>query len=283
MIDFKPDPSSIDPSAPTIETAEGPKPSGVTDGDAYFAGTYDGGLGVREFGTTKRKHYYDSLLASVSWPDDGGGITTMGPVDAAQLALWRLIGRATWQSKPLLELARGPVPPQLAVHTLKQVYFDWPVWDGRDIPINVALITSPEEARWDPGARTSLLLDRTIDVFGPGTMIRHLGEWEVPLRLIAWFAHQDIRRGFQARIGSLLAAGRARETWHRVVVVPEYFDRDVTLMMETIGRPDSGEQAQANRWPLEISLTAAVEQVELVRVPGYIADASPGLEVDGLG
>ena len=282
MIEIKPDPTSILVGTQTIETDQGPKPSGVLDEDAYVAGTFETGGGARSFGPLDLKHYYNDLLASASWPDDGGGIATMGPVDAAQLALCHLIARATWQSRPLAGLGEAPAQPHLTVHRLERIYFDWPRWDGRDIPVSQALITSPEEARWEPGARTSMLLDSTIDVFGPGTMLRHLGEWEVPLRMIVWFAHQDMRRGFQARISSLLAAERSRETWHRIVVVPEYFNRDVTLMLQTVARPDTGEQAQANRWPIEFSLMAAVEHVELVRVPGYIEHASAGAEVDGL-
>jgi hypothetical protein len=280
-IEIKPDPSSIRPDVTTIETDDGPKPSGVPDSEAYFAGTFDTGLGTTSFGPTDLKHYYNNLLASVSWPDDGVGITTMSPTDAAQMALVHLIARMTWQTKRLTSLASGEQSPDLTVHRLERIWLDWPRWDGRDIPTNQALITSPSEATWDPGARSSLLLDNTIGVFGEGTMIRHLGEWEVPLQLIVWFAHKDMRRGFHARIVSLLAAERARETWHRIVTVPEYFDRDVTLMMSTASRPDSPEQAQANRWPLEITLTAAVEHVELVRVPGYLDAQRPSAVVDG--
>jgi hypothetical protein len=52
------------------------------------------------------------------------------------------------------------------------------------------------------------------------------------------------------------------------------------MMGESL-RPDDGTQAQANRWPLEISMTAEVTQVELVRIPGYVSAVSASVEVDG--
>lgn len=252
--------------------------------EAFTGATFETGLGTRGFGPFDHKHYYNDWLRSESWPEGGGGITTMSVTDAAQLALWHLIRRMTWTTRDLRAIADGDAAPHLVQHKLERAYFDWPEWDSPEIPVHNALIAAPDETTWEPGAqREALLLDNTVDVYAPGSMVRHLGEVEVPLQLIVWFAHKDSRRGFSARFERLAAAELARETWHRQVVVPEYFDRSVTLMLRGFQRPDSPEAVQANRWPYQATLTAVVEMVELVRVPGYVEQVQAGVEVDGLG
>lgn len=282
-IEITPDRGSLVPGTPTIDTPDGPQPT-VPDEQAYTGGTFDAGLGVRSFGPLDHKHYYDEFLRSESWPEGGGGITTMSTSDAAQLALYHLIRKMTWTSKDLRAIADGDASPHLTVHQIEKVWFDWPRWDAPDIPVHNAVITTPDEVPWEPGAqRVALLLDETENVYARGTVVRHLGEVEVPVQLIVWFAHPDMRRGFQARFERWAAAETARENWHRIVTVPEYFDRQVTLMLRSYSRPDDPVAVQANRWPFVANLTAVVEMVELVRVPGYIDEVSVGLEVDGLG
>jgi hypothetical protein len=287
-IEQRPDPSSIRTGVPIVQSPSGkPLPSGVLDTDAYEAAINQAGDGVEATGPLGQLHYYDDLLRSESWPDEGGGITTMHPRDAAMLALGYLVRRMRWQSKDLRTIGGGsdeaPRPPAIVIHQLERIHFDWPEWSSTDIPVANALITSPEPARWnaDESVRSSYLITKTANVFAPGTVLRYLGEFEIPLKLIVWFAHKDQRRGFDARIGSLLAAERTSEAWHRRVIVPEYFGQEVKLMMGESLRPDDSAQAQANRWPLEISMTAEVTQVELVRIPGYVSAVSASVEVDG--
>lgn len=287
-IEQTPDPSSIKPDVPIIQTPSGPKPAGVADADAYFAATLEAGDGVQTLGPIGQKHYYDNLLRSESWPEDGGGITTMHPRDAAMMGLYHLIRGMKWQSKDLRtiggEVGEAPGSPTLTVHKLKRIELDWPAWDTQDIPIDFALISTPDEARWnvDEAVRTSFLIDSSVDVFGPGTMLRYLGEYEVALRLIVWFGHKDIRRGFEARIAALLAAERTHEIWHRRVRVPEYFGAEVRLVIQGSSRLDGPDTSQPNRWPLEVSIVADVAQLELVRIPGYTTDIALDTEVDGL-
>jgi hypothetical protein len=286
-IEQVPDPSSITPGAAIVQTPSGPKPACLPDDDAYFAAQLDAGDGVKAFGPIGQKHYYANLLQSESWPEDGSGISTMHPVDAAIMALFHLVRRMEWRTISMLAMGgednEAPRSPAMTRHKLGRVILDWPEWDASDIPVDHAVIMSPEDVRWDPGARSSRLLQNTINVFGEGTMLRHLGEWpDVSLKLVVWFGHKDIRRGFDSRLSSVLAADRTRETWHRTVIVPEYFNRDVKLMMVGRIRPDSPEQAKMNRWPIEYTINAAVEQVELVRVPGYVGKVQVDVETNGL-
>ena len=287
-IEQTPDPASICPGVPIIQTTSGPRPAGVPDEDAYFAATLEAGDGVQTLGPIGQKHYYDNLLRSESWPEGGGGITTMHPRDAAMLGLAHLIEGMSWQSKDMRMISGGigvaPSSPALTVHKLGKCSFDWPEWDSTDIPVNRALITTPDEARWnvDEAVRSSFLMEGSENVYGPGTMLRYLGEYEIPLRLIAWFGHKDIRRGFEARLAAMLAAERTHEIWHRRVRVPEYFGADVRLVNQSSSRPDGQDTAQANRWPLEVSIVADVAQLELVRIPGYTIGVALETEIDGL-
>jgi len=287
-IEQTPDPSSIKPGVPIIQTPSGPRPAGVLDEDAYFAATLEAGDGVRTRGPIGQKHYYDKLLRSESWPEDGGGITTMHPRDAAMMGLFHLLRGMRWQSKDLRTIGgavdQPPNSPVLTVHQLKRIELDWPQWDAKDIPIDMALITTPDEARWnvDEAVRSSFLIEGSKNVYGPETMLRYLGEYEIGLRVIAWFGQKDIRRGFEARLAAMLAAERTHEIWHRRVRVPEYFGAEVRLVIQSSARPDQADTAQANRWPLEFSIMADVAQLELVRIPGYTTGVALDTEVDGL-
>ena len=48
------------------------------------------------------------------------------------------------------------------------------------------------------------------------------------------------------------------------MVVPQYFGRQVALTLVRARFPESGAAAQANRWPLQLSIEASLEELMLV-------------------
>lgn len=288
------DPTSIRPDIPITMTPAGPRPSGVPDADAYFAAITNSGDGVESIGPVGLRHYYDELIRSVSWSEDCAGVTTMHPRDACMLALYKLIANMKWRTISLAALVsqapgdnEPPRPPAMTQHKLETVRLDHPDWDDTDIPVGNALISAPDEIMWTPSpdgfVRQPYLVDGTEDVFGEGTMLRYLGEYtDVPMRLVLWFAHKDIRRGFEARFCALLAAERKADQFHRRVIVPEYFGREATLRLVSSSKPDDPTSAQAQRWPFVATISAEIEQVELVQIPGRVVKVQTGLQVDGV-
>lgn len=272
-------------------TPTGPRPEGVVDSDAYFAAQLKIG-NVEAFGPADLRNYYAQLIESESWPDDGTGITTLHPRDVAMLAVARLLQGMRWTSWDMREILDGngkPGPPRHQKHKLEKIVLDWPEWDSTSVPIDTALVVAPDECDPDPAAQTTFFIDgsaapeNTVDMFAPGTVLRYLGGYDIPIRVIIWSGHKDIRRGLESRLTALLAARRENEFVNRVVTVPEYFMRDVTIRLGPSSRPDTLESATANKWPLEVAMTAEVEHVELVRIPGWIETVDHGVEVGGLG
>lgn len=272
------EPSSIADDVPIIDTPSGPKPSGVPDADAYFAKVIPAGDGATTVVGTNQVHLYDERLASVSWPAGGGGATTIHPRDAAMLGMYSLLADMTWQSWDLAAIAEGRGQPNLTVHKLEEIVLDWPEWDATEIPVGRALVTSLDDAVWESGSRNPFLIEKSANVYGPGTVLRYLGEVQANLIVMIMCAHKDLRRGLEARLTAMLAAERVNDRYGRRVVVPGYFGREVVFRLRSSSRPDGVALAGGGRWPLEVVVAAEVEQVELIRMPGLVQGTAVDVE-----
>jgi hypothetical protein len=289
----RPNPSSLRPNVPRIQTPAGPKPVGLADALAYVADQVAAQDRVQQLASPNPINTYDEPIASLSWPDDSPGFVTLHPRDAAMLAVASLLRTMKWHSRELGELVKDPArPPVLMQHKMAEVRLEWPDWDSPEIPVDKAVVSAAGPAQWDPASRQPYLIDETLGVFDhlaglssdrPMTVLRYLGEYQIPITVFAWFAHRDHRRGFEARLCAMLAASRIDDVFSRRVVVPQYFDQEARISLGESSRPDDAASAAANRWPIEVSMTIEVAQVELVLAPGISLEPVAEVEINGLG
>lgn len=289
----RPDPSSLRPDVPRIQTPAGPRPVSLEDRLAYVAEQAAAGDRVQQLVSPNPINTYADPIASLSWPDGAPGLVTLHPRDAAMLAVASLLRTMKWNSRELGELVKDPErPPVLTQYKLEKVRLEWPDWDSPDIPVDTALVNAGEAATWEPASRQPYHVEGTLGVFDrlagiecerPATVLRYLGEYQVPVRVFAWFANRDIRRGFEARLCSMLAASRIDDVFSRRVIVPQYFDQEARIQLGESTRPDDAASAAANRWPLEVAMTVEVAQVELVLAPGVLMRPVAEVEINGLG
>jgi hypothetical protein len=184
-----------------------------------------------------------------------------------------------WFSFDFEELANsGATRARKTPHKLDRIFYDWPDAQKESQPSPSALITSPDRATYGASGFRARLLEDTADRFRKDTMLRYLGEQEIPLLLVFWCAHKDQRRGLEAKVGQLLAAERHTDSMGRRIVVPEYFSRTIRYTMIDSERPDAQDSARSNEWSLGFSITAEVPHVELVWSPGTVEDAAFGVE-----
>ncbi len=291
--DRRPDPSSLRREVRRVQTPAGPKPVSTPDALAYFADQAQVGDRSAQLVSPNPINTYAAPLPSLSWPDDSPGLITLHPRDAAMLAVASLLATMRWNSRDLGQLVGDPTkPPVITQHKLDKVRLEWPDWDAADIPVDSALVNAGGSAPWDPAERHPRLIPSTLGVFDhlaglssdkPLTVLRYIGEYQVPVSVFAWFAHRDIRRGFEARLCAMMAASRIDDVFSRRVIVPQYFDREARISLGESLRPDDAASAAANRWPLEVQLSVELEHVELVLAPGITLQPVAEVEINGLG
>lgn len=272
------DPETLRPGVPTTLTPSGPKPVGVADSEAYFARIVQNTDGTLTRASLATGSTYTSPLESASHPRAGEPILTLAPRDAAMLGLWQLIKDLTWYSYDLRAVASGNDRVHTTRSQFRDVVFDWPEWSKTDAPTGIALINSVETAGFDMAGFNPRLLEETADIYADGTVLRYLGEQRIPLSIWSWCAHKDQRRGLEAALLERLAVEQNSDLPGRRVLVPEYFNRPVLYQLTGTTRPDSPDGAGANEWVLQIELTAEIDHVQLVRIPGYFEGGKVDVE-----
>ena len=263
------DPESIRPGVPTIGSP--PTPSGVAPDDAYavkiLRSEATGTDTLAGVGSISR---HENELREVQ------DILTLTPRDAAKVGLYRLIRGLQWRAFDLQKVVDGDPKIFIQRFGFDRIFLDWADWLKEEMPAQAAVVTSPDDSQWDSAGLSPYLIEESLDVFMPDTLLRYLGEFTIPLMMITVSAHKDQRRGLEDALVKVLAAEPHDDRGGRRVIVPEYFSREIRFMLESTARPDTSLGAHSNQWPLEISVSATVEQVVLVHSPGTVA----GVEFD---
>ncbi len=274
------DPDSLRPGVATA--GQPPVPASALPEDAYEVEVLRTVAdGTRMLTSSRALGRYPAEIQSLSFPDSGAPVLTLSPRDAAMLGLYRLIDQLRWQSYDFEALAGGDSTVRVNSHRLKRVFLDWPDEQKESMPTGSALITSPERASYEtPTGFRARLLPETLDRFAPRTLLRYLGEVQVPIMLIMWCAHKDHRRGLEAKIGQVLAAERHTDDAGRRIIIPEYFSRVARYTLADTERPDSAGGARGHEWIVSCTINVEIPQVELVRSPGLVEGTEIAVEAD---
>ncbi len=188
----------------------------------------------------------------------------MGSLLAAQVALMRVVKAIEVHvgSFERLIVERGDYGPTKPIR-INNITLDMPTADEEIQPLNATIIERADQI-YDEDHRPY------IRETWRGYPLRVLSKSRCSLGLVAWFGHKNDRRAFRTALARALLAEPMSERGSRVVVVPEYFDQTVRLVLDALGNGDEQGNPQANHWPLQATITAHVDEVEAVGMPATI-------------
>lgn len=179
---------------------------------------------------------------------------------AAQIALARLLQSIVFhvrsEEKWIVEGKDGGAVRQLRLNT---VTIDSPDVDTEIEPLSAAIIERQPQV-FDENYRPQIMR-RTWN----GHSLRQLSETTCYLGIAAWFAHKGERRSFRAAVQRALLAEPLSTRGGRMIVVPEYFEAQVRLMLDNAQNVDSGPQS--NHWTLQLAVQAYVPEIEAIGSP----------------
>jgi len=211
-------------------------------------------------------------------PSDIAVLPTMTPmglerhldtIAALQIACYRiLMGMEIYQFD--LEALLATQDLQGRKLELQRVFFDHPRNEDELDPMPSATILQSGDESYQYQARDTQILEETVDVYAPETVLRKLATAQVMLDLVIWSAHKEERRAIKAAIQRSFLAEPDDLRPGRRIVVPEYYDRVARLDLQNCNYPDSQDSAQANQWILQARFAADVDVVLLVKRPSYL-------------
>lgn len=185
-----------------------------------------------------------------------------------QLALARALQGMTPSTSLNLEaLLANSADVQVRDFTLRTIIFDHPRQED-ELVIPLATIRAEARVVYDHQDLQPVLLEETLHVFAPDTLLRKLATGTVVLVVVALFAHKEEARGFEATMEREFLAEPADDRGGRRIVIPEYYNRSARFDLIDCDRPD--EDPQGNKWEVLCRLRTELDRVALVRSPGEI-------------
>lgn len=189
---------------------------------------------------------------------------------AIQLGMWMVLDSLTFTTADRAALVEG----RLETNTLRfeRVFLDWPDTEDDQVPVPSAAImaTGPQEIQYSTPLHGQQLIEDTVDVYRPGTVLRHLGELSATLEVVVWLMHKDERAAVRRGLVEAFAAEPDDERSGRRVNVPWYFDRPARLFLQSIEYQDNADQARSKIWPLVARFAADIQVVRLVAAPATL-------------
>lgn len=229
-------------------------------------------------GNQKRRPFPATSMTYLGTLTDVAPELRFDAVSICQLAIYRVLGGIVMHRTNFeAYVATGDI--QTASFQFRRLIFDWPRDEEQIKPMPSAAIVAAGEVEYaNPDLGTDLLED-TVDVYREGSVLRRLSH--ATMRLVAHmlFAHKEERRAAHSAIERELLAEPDDDEGHRKVVIPEYYDRTVRMMLRSLARPDGADEAKTNTWELQAAFDCEVEVVKLVTDPGRIQQPILGAQV----
>jgi hypothetical protein len=163
----------------------------------------------------------------------------------------------------------------------QRVFLDWPDTEDDRIPAPSATIMAPSGVSLNlPGPLSGQqLLEGTLDVYAPGTVLRKLGETACTIEVVVVVSHKDERSAVRRGLIEAFMAEPDEERSGRRVLVAEYFGRLARFDLRAIDYPDNPTDAQQKQWAVSAKFDADIEVVKLVATPGMLRPTSVAVEV----
>jgi hypothetical protein len=209
--------------------------------------------------TTQVRMPNDDRLVRVAPPDvDADPRHAINGLFAAQIAVADLLSGLTVHIGDSQALAEsGKASPVKSVR-LTKVIFDYPAALAEIEPLAACVFEESEQV-FDEEHRPYVLNAKYSD----DHQLVRLSFSTCHLAVEAWCSHKDDRRPMRTAMQRALLKEPLLERGDRQIVVPQYYDRSVRLVLTRAFYPDNPDAAQAGRFPLRLSLEAHVEEVML--------------------
>lgn len=209
--------------------------------------------------TTKVRMPDDDRLVRVTPPDiDAGPSHAINGLFAAQIAVADLLSGIRVRVGDSQALAESGAHAPTRTVRIDKVIFDYPASLEEVQPLSACIFEDSEQV-FDEEHKPFVLDPKYSDEH----QLVRLAFSTCYLAVEAWFGHKDERRAMRTALQRALLKEQLHERGDRLIVVPQYYNRQVRLVLTRAFYTDNPEAAQAGRFPLRLTLEAAVEEVML--------------------
>ena len=190
---------------------------------------------------------------------------------AVQLGLYQILVNLTFTTVDRVALvSQGRV--ERNSFQLQSVFLDFAEPENERIPTPTAAIMQSSATVMDNpyGLVSQELLDDTLNVFAPDTVLQKLYEADYRLAVVVWLATKDDRAAVRKRVVEVMGVEPDSDLPGRRIALPWYFERTCRYNIERVEYPDTPDLAMSQTWPLVVEFSARVPAVQLVEAPPCI-------------
>lgn len=210
-------------------------------------------------GTTAVRMPTDDRLVRVMPPDvDATPSHAINGLFAAQIAIADLLAGVKVHVGDSQALAESGKHTPTRVVGLDKIIFDFPAALEEIQPLSACIFEESEQV-FDEEHKPFVI----NPAYSDDHQLVRTSFSTCYLTVEAWFGHKDERRAMRTALTRLFLKEPLLERGDRVIVVPQYFNQTVRLLLGRAFYPDNADTAQAARWPLRLLLEAHVAEVEL--------------------
>jgi hypothetical protein len=225
-------------------------------------------------GVPSSQHTYQGAMK------DADPIRHLSAKEQGQLALFRLLSSLTMYRRDLTKLITSQQLPPSSTFPLTNIVFDWPENEVELKALPQAFILADGSVPYSMPDLTTGIIEDTVDVFGEGTALRKISESLFQTTVHILCAHKEERRAVEGALERAFLAEPDDDQPGRRVVLPEYYDRTVRVMLQSTATPDDPQRAASNEWEIQAVFQIECEIVKLVTRPTYTRDPHVGVMID---
>lgn len=211
----------------------------------------------------EQRHYVEHQIDLV--PADP--VRDLDALTALQIGGARLLQSLDCWQHDLEARLSNPADIQSRSWRLARIFFDWPKSEDDLAPYPSAVIRGQGERTYDQQGRHPILLDDTLNVFGPGTVLRKLSHVTTTILISVLFDSREERRGFLAAAERQMLVEPAQDLVGRRIVVREAYDRVARFVFEGTEYANGPREGQENVWEGALRFSADIDRVALVKAP----------------
>jgi len=203
----------------------------------------------------------DDRLSRVTPPDvDAQPQQIINALFAAQIAVHDILaGLVVHVGDYEALISKKPGSTPVRAFSLERITIDHPKSEDEFKPL-CAMIMEDADQQFDEEHNVGMVKEDYSEKFS----LLRLSHVTCHLLVEAWFVHKEERRAFRTAIQRALLKEPLTERSDRLVVVPQYFGQQCRLTLVRARFPESPEAAQGNRWTLQLSIDATLDELELV-------------------
>jgi len=186
---------------------------------------------------------------------------------AMQLGLWQILAALPLYSIKAKKLLEGK--HEFREFRFERVFLDWAEMKDDRVPNNSVTILQAGATTYSYPGRETTLIEDSIDLYCPGTVLKKSHSAEVDLQIIVWLNNKDDRGGVRRAVEDAFDEPLDERAGRRVLV-PEYWGQTARYTLQEIDYPDDSDSATDNTWPLVAKFRADIDVVKLVKRPTTI-------------